>query len=403
MALPWMLDLGLILTLLSLAVFFFLRYRVKMAHLNSVLSGERGKLQSLISSLTDGVLLLDSNNRVLIFNPITSALLNINLVDTAEYSITIDQLFSSFPIISEIKNSIDKSRQSGQIVKLPAVDFNNKHLSLDIEPVRDHHSGWMVIVIRDVTPQKQLERVHEEFTAMMIHELRTPLTTISYSTHMLLSDLNKMSTQDLESQVDLIQSTSQRLLSLVNDLLDVAKIEAGKIQLVKEVGDYQNLLEEKSAVFRPLVEQKHLQLLMEIDPNLKQFSFDANRIGQVLDNLLSNALKYTKQGQISLLVKLNPGEIVTSVVDTGDGILPADLTKLFSKFTQVGKGRSGEVKGTGLGLVVAKGIVEAHGGKIWVKSEGEGQGSTFAYSLPYESALSVPVTPISAVNPWASI
>lgn len=405
-------DIILILCLLSLAVFFFLRYRMKMAHLNAFLSNERSKLISLISSLGDGVILLDSHDQVLVYNTASTTFLNPSIPNqpaASKYLTSLEQFLTTESLLQTVREALSKSRANNQVIKLEEIKLNDKNLVIEVEPVRDQHSGWMIMVIRDITLQRHLDRVHQEFTAMMIHELRTPLTTISYSTHMLLNDLNKLSTQDLSSQIELIQSTSSRLLGLVNDLLDVSKIESGKFQIVRQNQDFKTVVEEKIAVFKPLVEQKNLELESNIDPGLQSFSFDSNRVGQVLDNLISNALKYTKQGKVSIHVHNNSGEIVTDVIDTGDGISPEDLPKLFSKFQQFGKGKTGDVKGTGLGLVVAKGIIEAHGGKMWAKSDGLGKGSTFSFSIPYQPQLAsipaIPITPMidqppTLINPW---
>ncbi len=136
--------------------------------------------------------------------------------------------------------------------------------------------------------------------------------------------------------------------------------------------------------FQPVAKQKNLQLLMQLDPTLKTFAFDEKRIGQVLENLISNALKYTDSGQVKITTAQQGQQIVVAVEDSGEGLTATDLLKLFSKFEQLGKGKTGEKIGSGLGLVVAKSIVEAHGGKIWASSEGVGQGSTFSFSLPIQ-------------------
>lgn len=243
---------------------------------------------------------------------------------------------------------------------------------------------------KNIAREKALEKVHEDFTAMMIHELRTPLTTIIYSVDMMKTDLDKLPPEEAKKNLDIIKLTTDDMLSLVNQLLDVSKIEAGKFEVVKKDDDLGLLVEEKVAEFKPLADQKNLFLTTQIEPNLPRAAFDRNRLGEVVNNLLSNALKYTDHGGVSIRARvaesdspLKPGiGIVVSVVDTGDGIKPEDQQKLFSKFEQLGKGKTGEKKGTGLGLVVAKGIVEAHGGKVWVNSIGEGQGTTFSFSLP---------------------
>jgi signal transduction histidine kinase len=185
----------------------------------------------------------------------------------------------------------------------------------------------------------------------------------------------------VNSQLKIIKSETASMLTLINELLDIAKVEAGKFTVAKKEDNLSELLEEKMADFKPLTDQKHLQLILEIDPHLPKIAFDRQRIEEVINNLMSNAIKHTSVGQIAIKVALESGQVTVSVIDSGDGIASEDLPKLFSKFQQVGK-ENGKKGGTGLGLVVAKGIIEAHGGKIWAASAGLGKGATFTFSLP---------------------
>lgn len=230
--------------------------------------------------------------------------------------------------------------------------------------------------------EKRLEQLREEFTAMMIHELRTPLTTVSYTVDAIVHDPKNSPSDSLKQYLTIIKSTTDEMLELVNELLDVAKIEAGKFEIVKKEDDLGKLIEEKLAVFKPLTDQRHLKLVEDTAPDLEMIAFDRIRLGQVLDNLLSNSIKYTTAGQIVIKTRKENNQMLISVTDTGEGISAEDMPKLFSKFEQLGKGKSGEKSGTGLGLVIAKGIVEAHGGSITASSAGKGHGATFTFSIP---------------------
>jgi len=191
-----------------------------------------------------------------------------------------------------------------------------------------------------------------------------------------------MTPQQTGDSIRIVQTTASHMLELVNELLDVAKIEAGKFQIVKKEDNLASLVSDTVAMIKPLADQKHLQIINSTDSNLPAVTFDRRRIGQVLNNLLSNAIKYTEVGQIELSAKADSGQVQVSVKDSGEGIPQEDLPKLFSKFEQLGKGKTGEKGGTGLGLVVTKGIIEAHGGKIWAESEGQGKGTMFSFTLP---------------------
>jgi signal transduction histidine kinase len=172
------------------------------------------------------------------------------------------------------------------------------------------------------------------------------------------------------------------MLELVNDLLDVAKIESGKFDLNMQEYDIVEVIKEQVKTFTPQAETKHLALNFTA-PEKYKLKFDRVRVSQVFGNLISNSIKYTDAGQIDVSVNINSAEkqAIVSVKDTGIGVAREDLNQLFSKFKQL-RGSEHARKGTGLGLVVTKGIIEAHGGKIWAESAGENLGSTFFFSLP---------------------
>jgi len=348
--------------------------------LTQVIENEKRRLSAMISSLVDGVLMVDHSYNVIVANPALKKLLGVHEVVS---------LFDAVAAVGtkvNLQQAIFQSLSSQIVVKLPEFELLNTAVQIDVEPVKDQY-GYLLgaaVVFHDVTRQKQLEKLREEFTAMMVHELRTPLTTITYSTDAMTTDLAKMTPDMIGKNIDVIKSTTSNMLELVNELLDVAKIEAGKFQVVEKEDDLKSLIEEKIISFKPIADQKQLQLISEIDPNLTNFSFDRRRIGQALNNLISNALKYTDSGRVLIQVKKDEpsNQALVSVSDTGEGIKPDDLPKLFSKFEQLGKGKTGEKVGTGLGLVITKGIIEAHKGQISASSQGEGQGTTFTFSLP---------------------
>ncbi|MFH0937307.1 MAG: ATP-binding protein [Candidatus Daviesbacteria bacterium] len=349
-----------------------------------VVENEKSRLGAMISSLIDGVAMVDPSFNLIVANPALVSLTG------GKELLNLYNIMVAVEPHADLETALHQSLEHQTVVNLPEFELNDKAVELSVEPVKDKY-GYLLgaaIVFHDMTAQKQLERLREEFTAMMVHELRTPLTTIAYSIDMMNSDLPKLSVDQISQNLGIINLTATGMLSLVNELMDVAKIEAGKFQIVPEKNDLKTLIDEKIAEIKPLADQKKLQLISEIGPNLPLFSFDKNRLGQTLGNLLSNAIKYTDQegDQIKVKAQKSEGEVLVSVSDTGAGIKAEDIPKLFSKFKQLGKGKTGEKGGTGLGLVIAKGIVEAHGGKIWAESEGLGKGTTFTFSLPLHSS-----------------
>ena len=221
---------------------------------------------------------------------------------------------------------------------------------------------------------------------MMVHELRAPLTAVRWSSESVLKSLADAKAQTdpakLKENIGAIDTSATNMLELVNDLLDVAKIESGKFDLNMQEYDLHEVVKESVAGFRPQAEAKHLAINITA-PEAIKVKFDHVRIGQVLNNLISNAIKYTDSGQIDINIALNSTDhqVVVSVKDSGMGVNREDLNVLFSKFKQLRSSDSSR-KGTGLGLVVSKGIIEAHGGRIWAESAGENMGTTFSFSLP---------------------
>jgi len=223
--------------------------------------------------------------------------------------------------------------------------------------------------------------MRQDFTAMMVHELRTPLTVIKSGAETILTHLQEIPQDKLTILITSMRVSAQEMLALVNDLLDAAKIEAGKFAVNLQAQSLIPLLKEVEESFLPLANKTKVALIFSYPENLPELKIDKERLRQVLNNLLGNAFKFTEKGQVTLSAIKQAGEIVFSVADTGCGIAPEEKNKLFSPFSQVLTPREGREPGTGLGLLISKGIIEAHGGKIWFESEVD-HGSTFSFTLP---------------------
>lgn len=258
---------------------------------------------------------------------------------------------------------------------------------------------------------KKAEKVKEDFMNMMIHDLRSPLNGIRMVSELIRTDLAKEKSRSLKEPIELISSSSKRMLAIVNDMLDVAKIEAGMFKCEKKIGSASFLIKDVIKYFTPLALSKKIGLKFVQEKGLPDFSFDEKKIRQVFENLISNSLKFTPEtGKIEVAAflhqkgnnlneeaekiginwhlkggdnKLDNYErsVVLAVTDNGLGISFNDLSKLFNKFEQMKGHSESRQKSTGLGLVIVKGVVEAHGGKIGVASK-QGEGTTIYFNLP---------------------
>jgi len=375
-----------------------------VSKLENILNQEKGRLNSMVESMADGVFMVDTRNRLLVINPAAKTILGISKPAPTIFDV-LDKLSSKMDLRTKIEESIHNNKLAVE----EHLSLNNKVLRVLISPVKDAENEPLgaVVLFHDITEEKALEKMREDFTSMMVHELRSPLTGIRSIANLLKEEKIKNEQKKYQEFVDLIVTNSASMLDLVNDLLDVAKLEAGKFQVLRKPTDIANMVKVKVQSFTSLAQESRLTLEGKLGEGMPSVSVDENKLGQVINNFLSNAIKFTQQGKIILsafVIKKGEGLVnkvaslgmiwpgikdtiadadclIVAVTDTGMGIPEDQMGNLFNKFTQLEQSVSSEKKGTGLGLVISKGIVEAHNGKVSVFSEA-GKGSTFYFSLP---------------------
>ena len=228
---------------------------------------------------------------------------------------------------------------------------------------------------------REVDRLKTDFLARMSHELRTPLNSIIGFADVLLMGLDGDLTERMTEDLQLIRGGGYHLRDIISDILDMSKIEAGRLELVYEVFDVRRVASELMATAAPLAGQKGLELRLEITEGLKPLTADRTRIRQVLWNIIGNAIKFTDHGSITVAICPDDDDVLFVVTDTGIGIGPENQVHIFEYFSQVDAGRRESIGGTGLGLSISKSLVEYHGGRIWVESE-LGRGSTFRFIIP---------------------
>ena len=232
---------------------------------------------------------------------------------------------------------------------------------------------------------KSLDRLKSEFVAVVSHEIRTPLTSIKGAVELLSDDRYFDNTGQQGKLLAIANANTERLLVLINDILDFSKLESASLRLNLERQPLEPVIEQVASGMRTVVEEYRIRLELRHSDQIPDIPVDAGRITQVLTNLLSNAIKFSPPGgTIEIATELVEDQIQVSVHDHGEGIAPQNLAKLFRKFSQIDSSSTRRAGGAGLGLVICKGIVEQHGGRIWVEST-PGEGSTFYFSLPLGS------------------
>ncbi|MDD5438749.1 MAG: hybrid sensor histidine kinase/response regulator [Candidatus Omnitrophica bacterium] len=232
---------------------------------------------------------------------------------------------------------------------------------------------------------RNMYEAQKEFSSTVSHELRTPLASIKTAIDVVISETPGKLTDDQKNFLNRARSNVDRLNRLVNDVLSLSKLESGKAALELQLNDIGAIIKEAADIQEPVARQKGLHLAVHVPQDMPKVYCDADKINQVLDNLIGNAIKFTDKGgiKVSSMVECGENGVVVTVKDTGPGIGAEDIPKLFQKFQQLGNHATRQTGGTGLGLAICKEIIARHGGKIWVESE-SGKGSAFSFLLPIE-------------------
>ena len=238
---------------------------------------------------------------------------------------------------------------------------------------------------------EELDRLKSAFLANMSHELRTPLNSILGFSDVMLEELDGPLTENMNNDLRLIQKNGQHLLHLINDVLDMAKIESGKMNLHPEKFKVHEIIDEVTSITSTLASEKNLALFIEDDSDRELEIFaDNTRLRQVMINLVNNSIKFTEKGSVRICAsRMDSATVLITVKDTGIGIPPNHLEAVFQEFSQVDTSTTRKVGGTGLGLPISRRLVEMHGGRLWAESTGvDGEGSTFHVELPIEARIS---------------
>lgn len=352
-------------------------------------------LSVIIDNLVDGLLVTDSQGKITRFNPAFAQMFGLTQWD-------LDQQDYYTIFSPDLTQLILDSQQNSQAVlsaEIPLVEGRMGKASATGIVKSSSEILGTVLLVRDITAEKEIDKMKTDFISTVSHELRTPLTSVLGFAKIIQKKLDevvfpmvetedkkiKRTIRQVGDNIEIIVSEGMRLTALINDVLDIAKMEAGKIEWRMEHLQMETVVDRAIAATAALFQSKNLPLIRDIEPDLPQILGDGDRLIQVVINLISNAVKFTQTGSVTCRVGRQGDVLMVSVIDTGTGIATQDQDKVFEKFKQVGDTLTDKPQGTGLGLPICKQIVEHHGGKIWVESA-IGQGSIFSFTLPIRAA-----------------
>jgi NtrC-family two-component system sensor histidine kinase KinB len=337
--------------------------------------------EAAIDSLYDPVIVTDAGGCVMKLNPAAEEIFGSESENAGKHvgEIARDTLIAG--AVAEALRSQRPVAGEGAASVLPlAVDGSERAFRLRTTPMRDNekHLIGAVTLLEDITHLREIDRLKSEFIATASHELRTPLTSVQMSVYLLLEGAVGELTVKQQEVLEACRQDCERLDKLMRDLLDLSKIEVGESQPQLAPVYARDLITMVAEELRPQVEAKGLELRVELSVDLPQVKVDRAQIERVLGNLVTNAIRYTKRGEIKFSAERRDAYVAVSVCDTGSGIPAEYLPHIFDKFVQVPGAATG---GAGLGLAISKSLVEAHGGQMSVQSE-VGRGTTFTFTLP---------------------
>ncbi|OFW58274.1 MAG: hypothetical protein A2W01_04645 [Candidatus Solincola sediminis] len=350
---------------------------------------DKNKIEAIINSLSDGLMVIDQDAKLILANPTISRLLNLRAGD---YDVDLPHLLERAEYIIDLKEMtysemLNKVLRRGENLKI--------EMTLGTEPPTIFQSFWVplmdsegrvsgaVILLHDITYYVELDRLKSDFISIVSHELKTPLTSITGFVRLLTAERVGPVTEKQRHYLDIVQKQSESLTQLINDLLDLSRIEQGIIEVRHDPVRLGDVIGGVVQQLDNMAQDREILLELGIPEDLPYINGDSDRLSQVFMNLIHNAIKFTPPGGA---VKVKAGslgnECLIRVLDNGIGISSQDLPKIFNKFYQVDSSSTRQQSGTGLGLSISKQLVAAHGGDMWVSST-LGKGTTFSLTLPF--------------------
>ena len=346
----------------------------KLNRTTTLASAEKSRLEAMLSNLADGIIMAGADGRVLLANHVAENLFGFRSMESAGRSII--EVVHDHEVDALYKKCLASRGEE-------TAEMENKghYIRVIVSPLPAEQPGGALLLFQDLTHLRTLQTMRQEFVANVSHELRTPLAGIKA----MVEILQDGAIEDKEVAVDFLERVNtevDKLTQMVSELMELSRIESGRVNLELKATDVNLLLKEAVMRFSPQAERQKLTLITALDNTLPLVQADSQRLMQVINNILHNAIKFTPAGgRISISSRREKDRVIVSVADTGIGISESDLPHIFERFYKVDRSRASQ--GTGLGLAIAKHIILAHKGQIWAESQ-RGQGAVFNFSLPLQ-------------------
>ncbi|MBU1524493.1 MAG: PAS domain S-box protein [Candidatus Omnitrophica bacterium] len=360
-----------------------IRYAIQRKRVEERLRASEERYRHLVE-LSPDTIIIHSQDKIVFVNPAGCKLLGARTSDELVGEPMLSIVHPDYQNIA--KKRMQQIIEKGEEIPLMEEKFLGVDgRAIDVEvgsiPFIYQDNPAVQVVVRDITSRKELEKLKDEFVGTVSHELRTPLTSIREAVSQVLDRIHGEITESQEEFLFVCLEDIDRLTRIINDLLDVSKIEAGKIKLQKKLVNLTALAVGVKSIFYSQAKEKGLEIRTIFFKEELEVYVDKDKIIQVFINLVGNALKFTQSGHVGISIADKEGYVECGVFDTGMGIAPEDLPKVFGKFQQFGRVAGPGIKGTGLGLSITKGIIGLHRGKIRVESR-LGKGTKFTFTLP---------------------
>lgn len=355
---------------------------IENARLFAKMSAEQQQMQAIMQHMADGLLLIDSHGTIITCNSTLAMMLGMHQGQIVGQNINSPNLPAH---LASITASTTYRVRTGVLAKEVTIDTPRpRMLQVFSTMVVDKHKNSMgeVRVVHDVTRERELEQLKDDFFSTISHELRTPLFSIQGFAQLMLEEKN-IDPETQQEFLSTIQRQAIQLSQMVNNLLDLSKFDEGKLVFEKKPVSMHNLVNQTVLKLQGFAHQRKVKLMTYLPPNMPVINGDGQRLEQVLTNLIGNAIKFSDAGEkVTVTASTSKTELQIQVQDNGVGIPSEALERIFSRYYQVDDKSERLALGTGLGLNIAKKIVEGHGGRIWAETAGAGKGSTFCFTLP---------------------